>query len=248
MYDGNDNLLQRFEYVDDRMPVAMTDKDGNRYYLHYDQVGSLRAVSDTNHNIIKEITYDTYGNILKDTNPSFKVPFGFAGGLYDPDTKLTHFGYREYDAYTGKWTAKDPIGFAGGDSNLYGYVLGDPVGFVDSWGLYHDPRFNGRGVPRLMGGDGGISDSEASINDHIAMGLASAASFASSAAVFGVKKTAEFAIACIVNAQGVSGGIDNAKARSGRGRGPVSRELLDKQRRTRGHYIRIRGVRIWIPW
>ncbi|MEA3491607.1 MAG: RHS repeat-associated core domain-containing protein [Campylobacterota bacterium] len=90
---------------------------------------------DTNKNIIKEITYDTFGNILSDTNPDLKVPFGFAGGLYDSDTKLTRFGYRDYDAYTGKWTAKDPIGFAGGDSNLYGYVLGDPVGLVDPEGL-----------------------------------------------------------------------------------------------------------------
>ena len=31
--------------------------------------------------------------------------------------------------------AKDPIGFAGGDSNLYGYVLGDPVNLVDPGGL-----------------------------------------------------------------------------------------------------------------
>ena len=57
------------------------------------------------------------------------------GGLYDADTKLTRFGYRDYDAYTGKWTAKDPIGFGGGDSNLYGYVLGDPVGGFDANGL-----------------------------------------------------------------------------------------------------------------
>jgi len=41
---------------------------------------------------------------------------------------LTRFGYRDYDASTGKWTAKDPIGFDGGDTNLYGYVLGDPSG------------------------------------------------------------------------------------------------------------------------
>ena len=64
------------------------------------------------------------------------MPFGFAGGLYDPDTKLTHFGYREYDAYTGKWTAKDPILFNGGDSNLYGYVLNDPVNLVDPEGKF----------------------------------------------------------------------------------------------------------------
>ena len=103
--------------------------------LYYDQVGTLKAVTDKNKNIVKEIIYDTYGNILSETNPSFTVAFGFGGGLRDRDTNLVHFGYREYEPYTGKWTAKDPIDFGGGDSNLYGYVLGDPVGFVDPEGL-----------------------------------------------------------------------------------------------------------------
>ncbi len=139
VYDKDDNLIQRFEYADGRMPVAMTDASGTKHYLHYDQVESLRAISrvlspDNTTKLVKEITYDTYGNILNDTNPTLKVPFGFAGGLYDSDTKLTRFGYRDYDAYTGKWTAKDPIGFDGGDLNLYGYVLGDPVNFVDPSG------------------------------------------------------------------------------------------------------------------
>jgi len=134
VYDGSDNLVQRFEYAGSRMPVAMT-YNGQKYYLHYDQVGSLRAVSDASRNMVKEVTYDTFGNILSDSDPAFKVPFGFTGGLYDADTGLTRFGYRDYDAYTGKWTAKDPIGFEGGDANLYGYVLGDPVNFVDPNGL-----------------------------------------------------------------------------------------------------------------
>jgi RHS repeat-associated protein len=55
--------------------------------------------------------------------------------LYDHHTKLTKFGYREYDSYTGRWTSKDPIDFDGGDSNLYGYVMGDPVNLVDVDGL-----------------------------------------------------------------------------------------------------------------
>ncbi len=126
------------------MPVSMM-MGATKYYLHYDQVGSLRAISrvlspDNTTQLVKEITYDIYGNILTDSNISFKVPFGFAGGLHDPDTKLTRFGYRDYDAFTGKWTAKDPIGFDGGDSNLYGYVLGDPVGLVDFNGLSPDPE------------------------------------------------------------------------------------------------------------
>ncbi|ADV45616.1 hypothetical protein Nitsa_0345 [Nitratifractor salsuginis DSM 16511] len=114
----------------------MTDSNGKKYYLHYDQVGSLRAVTDRRHRLVKAIRYDSYGNILKDSNPGFKVPFGFAGGLYDSDTELTHFGFREYDPFTGKWTSKDPLLFGGGDSNLYGYVLGDPVGGFDPIGLW----------------------------------------------------------------------------------------------------------------
>jgi len=76
--------------------------------------------------------------------------------LYDPDTKLIHFGFREYNPFIGRWTAKDPILFAGGDSNLYGYVLGDPVSGVDINGLcsYQDPRLHGRGVPKASCGDG----------------------------------------------------------------------------------------------
>jgi RHS repeat-associated protein len=131
VYDGSDNLLMRFEYADSRMPVAMMS-GGTSYYLTYDQVGSLRVVADSSGNVVKSLTYDSFGNIVDDTNPSFKVPFGFAGGLYDPDTKLIRFGYRDYDPDVGRWTAKDPILFAGGDTDLYGYVLNDPAKHGDA--------------------------------------------------------------------------------------------------------------------
>jgi RHS repeat-associated protein len=62
-------------------------------------------------------------------------PFGFAGGLYEQSTGLTRFGARDYDPITGRWTSKDPIGFAGRDPNLFGYVLQDPVNLVDIDGL-----------------------------------------------------------------------------------------------------------------
>ena len=134
VYDGADNLLQRFEYADARMPVAMV-VGGVRYYLIYDQVGTLRAVTDGSGAIVKRIDYDSFGNVIADSNPGFAVPFGFAGGLHDRDTGLVRFGYRDYDPATGRWTAKDPIDFAGGDTDLFGYVQNDPVNFIDPNGL-----------------------------------------------------------------------------------------------------------------
>jgi len=133
-YDKDNNLIERYYYANQRMPYKMTHY-GVTYYLSYNHLGSLRAVSDSSGAIVREIDYDAYGQIVNDTNTSLQISFGFAGGLYDPDTKLTRFGYRDYQAETGKWTAKDPIGFNGGDTNLYGYVLGDPVNFVDPEGL-----------------------------------------------------------------------------------------------------------------
>jgi RHS repeat-associated protein len=135
IFDGSDNLIMRFEYADGRMPVAMT-MNGSTYYLTCDQVGSLRIVANTVANVLKKIKYDSFGNIIQDTNPSFAIPFGFAGGLHDRDTGLVRFGYRDYDPDTARWTAKDPIGFAGGDTDLYGYCLNDPVNWVDPEGLW----------------------------------------------------------------------------------------------------------------
>ncbi|MBW1787508.1 MAG: hypothetical protein JRK53_12925, partial [Deltaproteobacteria bacterium] len=45
------------------------------------------------------------------------------------------FGYRDYDPDIGRWTAKDPILFGGGDTDLWGYCVGDPVNAIDPLGL-----------------------------------------------------------------------------------------------------------------
>jgi len=42
---------------------------------------------------------------------------------------------RDYDAEVGRWTSKDPIGFDGGQVNLYGYALQDPINLIDLNGL-----------------------------------------------------------------------------------------------------------------
>lgn len=133
--DGDGALVSRFVYASRQNVPDYMVRAGSTYRIITDQLGSPRLVVDTaTGSIAQRIDYDAFGQVLSDTNPGFQ-PFGFAGGLYDNDTKLTRFGARDYDAHAGRWTAKDPIGFGGNDANLYAYVHGDPVNSIDVDGL-----------------------------------------------------------------------------------------------------------------
>ncbi len=151
--DDSGSIISRFVYGDRLNIPSYMIKSGITYRIISDYLGTPFLIVDVDSGVIaQEVSYDSWGNIISDSNPGFQ-PFGFHGGLYDADTKLTHFGYRDYDAEIGRWTSKDPIRFAGGDGNLYSYVSNDPVNNQDSDGLRrrnrkntkrYDPAYNNR--------------------------------------------------------------------------------------------------------
>ena len=107
--------------------------------------------------------------MISNSNPEFQA-LGFASGLYDPDTKLTRFGVRDYNPNVGRWLQRDPIKFQGGDTNLYAYVGNDPVNYVDPTGLWAiQLGFNFSGFiftgGGSFGGGIGISCNGLSINE-----------------------------------------------------------------------------------
>jgi RHS repeat-associated protein len=130
----DNTVLTRFVYATRPNVPDYMIKSGATYRIISDHLGSPRLIINTAGTVVQRLDYDEFGIVLLDTNPGFQ-PFGFAGGIYDKDTKLVRFGARDYDAETGRWTSKDPIGFNGGDSNLYGYVVNDPVNWVDPNGF-----------------------------------------------------------------------------------------------------------------
>lgn len=133
--DGSNQLVSRFVYgTGSAVPTYMI-RGLSTYRILADSVGSPVLVIDSaTGTVAQQITYDEFGNVLADTNPGFQ-PFGFAGGLYDQDTKLVRFGVRDYNPAVGRWTAKDPTLFSGGESNLYNYGQSDPINHTDRSGL-----------------------------------------------------------------------------------------------------------------
>jgi RHS repeat-associated protein len=132
--DGAGNVVTLFFYGTKTNVPDYIVKNGTTYRIITDHLGSVRLVIDAQSGeIAQKMMYDEFGNVLIDSNPAFQ-PFGFAGGLYDYQTGLVRFGARDYDAETGRWTSKDPIGFNGEDANLYRYVWNDPVNINDPSG------------------------------------------------------------------------------------------------------------------
>jgi RHS repeat-associated protein len=85
--------------------------------------------------IVNHLTYDAFGNIVAQTDPTIGTLFLFTARPFDKDTSLQNNLNRWYDASTGRWMSEDPIGFEAGDGNLLRYVRCGPVSAVDPFGL-----------------------------------------------------------------------------------------------------------------
>ncbi len=125
-----------------RTPIGVTDGEAS-FLISSDHLGTPRALADMDGNVVQTMRYDAFGNPLRGIRGVLRLPLGFAGGLLDADTGLTRFVWRDYDADTGRFTALDPMGAKGGDKDLYGYCVDDPVNRLDVWGLESKTAQNG---------------------------------------------------------------------------------------------------------
>ncbi len=122
-------------YYDTSGLLISMQRGGVTYYVATDQVGSPRVITDSTGAVVKTVDYDSFGSVIADSNPTFDLPIGYAGGLADAATGLVHFSFRDYEPASGRWTARDPVLFEAGQGNLYVYVGNSPIGYRDPSGL-----------------------------------------------------------------------------------------------------------------
>jgi RHS repeat-associated protein len=132
--DASGALVTRFAYLSKPNVPDYVVRAGATYRVVSDQLGSPRYAvrSNDSANAPLKVDYSAFGEasgIGLDW-----LGMGFSGGVYDSDTRLLRFGARDYDPTFGRWMAKDPLRFGGGEHNLYLYALGDPVNYYDLTG------------------------------------------------------------------------------------------------------------------
>ncbi len=108
--------------------------EGTSWYLT-DRLGTIRDMVNAVGNLVNSIDYDSFGEILGQTNPSLGDRFTFAGREFDSEIGLYYNRARYYDASLGRFISQDPIGFGGEDANLYRYVGNNSVNATDPSGL-----------------------------------------------------------------------------------------------------------------
>ena len=134
-YDGSWNVTAKYIHTPDIDDPLTVTQGENTYYYHRDGLGSVVNLTDSNGYIAKTYTYKSFGEINSETG-SVVQPFAFTGREYDPESGLYFYRARYYDPRAGRFLTKDPIGFAGGDVNLYRYTRNNPINFTDPRGLW----------------------------------------------------------------------------------------------------------------
>jgi RHS repeat-associated protein len=128
--DGTNDYI----YGPNGMPIEQIN-GSNVTYMHQDQLGSTRLLTDQNRNVVGTYSYDAYGKTSSHTG-SASTPIEYAGQYLDAESSLYWMRARYYDPTTGSFTTIDPL--IALTNAAYGYAADNPANATDPSGeAYH---------------------------------------------------------------------------------------------------------------
>jgi RHS repeat-associated core domain len=144
-----------------------------------DHLGSVRDVLAQDGSLLASYDYDAYGNPVQPAGPG-GADLRYAGMFYEQNSGLYLTHYRAYDPVTARWLSRDPVAELGG-MNLYAYVAGKPLEYIDPNGQNPAGALFGVGAGAFAGFLAGCAN-----GGTIAQGIEGAAIGAIVGAVVGV--------------------------------------------------------------
>jgi RHS repeat-associated protein len=144
LYDGASAIQEQngsgqpaFDYLsgqgaDSWLTRIPADGSARQHYLR-DGLGSTVALTDDSGAITTNYGYEPFGRSSQ-TGSSSTNSYQWTGREVD-GTGLQYNRARYYDPNTQRWISEDPIGFGGGNENLYEYAGSNPVDYADPSGL-----------------------------------------------------------------------------------------------------------------
>jgi RHS repeat-associated protein len=133
LYSPEASNLVTWVFEDGFIPAAKITAAGN-YSIITDYLGTPVESYDESGERVWAAELDISGRVKEYTGDVGFIPFRYQGQYQDAETGLYYNRFRYYDPVVGQYTQQDPIGLAGNNPTLYGYVH-DPNMWIDPWGL-----------------------------------------------------------------------------------------------------------------
>lgn len=127
-----DDETNSYLYGPGGIPIVQIDAEEEPTYLHHDQLGNTRLLTNKAGEAAATFTYSAYGQLAAKTGTA-TTPLGYAGQYTDPDTGLQYLRARFYDPVTAQFLTSDPIRSL--TREPYSYASTNPMRNVDRSGL-----------------------------------------------------------------------------------------------------------------
>jgi RHS repeat-associated protein len=122
-----------------RRATGGTVQNGTSHFYGFDLAGNARLMTDAAGAVAATSTYSAFGEEIASSDTVVNaLRFGGQVGYYSDKISRVYIRARHYQPQQGRWMSADPIGFNGGDRNLYRYVGNDSINRLDPSGLFID--------------------------------------------------------------------------------------------------------------